>query len=323
MRVSADIDLVVALQPCPLCGGLDFEPLAQQDRHLLGLSTVGCRHCGLIQTNPRPDAAGLADFYALHYRRLYQGVGAPSEQYVAQYRKDVRLRYTVQHLARVLGLGEHSRLLDYGCGEGSLFAALRASGFRGQLAGVEPNAQFARYAADTSQADVRPTIDGFEQLDAVVVNHALEHLADPVGVLGDIRNRIKPGGWLYVDVPDADRYAHVGDLHLAHILHFSLRTLTATAQAAGFEVVSCEPHDPPHHPLSLRLLARPAADGAAPAPAYSPATEAPTWRRLRAMHARRWRWTLSRHLARVRPLRAAYAAWRRWSQPPLPPSDHA
>lgn len=311
MRISADIDLPVSLQPCPLCAGLAFEPLARQDRHLLGLNTVGCRRCGLLQTNPRPDAAGLARFYAEHYRELYQGVRDPNMAYVARYHKDERLRYTVAHLASALSLDDRSLLLDYGCGEGSLFAALRANGYRGRLAGVEPNAQFARYAAQTNQADVQPTIEGFSQIDAVVVNHALEHLADPVGVLRDIRTRLKPGGWLYVDVPDADRYAHVGDLHLAHILHFSARTLPAVVQAAGFEVVRCEPHDPPHHPLSLRLLARSSPGAQPPPPASDAAAEASTWQRMRDMDARSWRWTLGRYAARIGPLRALVGAWRR------------
>jgi len=295
-----------------LCGGNDFEPLARQDRHLLGLVTVGCRSCGLLQTNPRPDAAGLTAFYTHHYRQLYQGVQDPSERYIAEFRKDERLHYTVTHLMQALALSDRSVLLDYGCGEGSLFAALRQAGFGGRLLGVEPNANFARFAAEIGRAEVAPTVDGFENVGAIVINHALEHLADPVGVLRDLARRLAPDGCLYIDVPDTDRYTHVGDLHLAHILHFTSRTLPALVTAAGFKVVSCEPHDPPHHPLSLRLRAQADVQASAAPRDCSAATEARTWQHLRALDARRWRWTLSQRLA---PLHAAYRRLLRFAAP--------
>lgn len=303
----------MAVQPCAFCGGLDFETLARQDRHLLRLRTVGCRQCGLLQTNPRPDAAGLSAFYTHHYRKLYQGVTDPSEAYVSQYRKDERLRYTVHHLLANLDLHSGSTLLDYGCGEGSLFAALRTAGFRGRLVGVEPNARFARYAEQIGDAEVHADVSPLRALDAVVINHALEHLADPVGVLRDLGSRLKPGGWLYLDVPDASRYTHVGDLHLAHILHFTQGTLQAIVQRAGFSVVRCEAHDPPHHPRSLRLRAHTCQTGEEPAQAFNPSTESPTWQLVREMDARSWRWTWSQRLARIGPVNASYRTLRRWT----------
>lgn len=308
----------MAIQPCPLCGGRDFEKLAGHDRHLLGLVTVGCRSCGLMQTNPRPDAPGLADFYAHHYRKLYQGVVDPTRQYVAQYHKDERLRYTATHLLSVLSIDEQSTWLDYGCGEGSLFAALRAAGFSGHLIGVEPNRSFASYAAQIGHANVVSTLDGIEQIDAVLVNHVLEHLSDPVGVLADLGRRLKPDGRLYVDVPNADAYSHVGDLHLAHILHFTRRTLQAVVMRAGFEVIHCETHEPPHHPRSLRLLARPRALASTDHLIARASDEVESWQRLRRLEARSWRWTASRRLAGIAFVRSAYLALRRLTQAGVP-----
>jgi SAM-dependent methyltransferase len=283
---------------------------------LLGLLTVGCRSCGLIQTNPRPSAAGLQTFYALHYRQLYQGVHGPSDGYIAEFHKAERLRYTATYLMKALALTDSSVLLDYGCGEGSLFVALRQAGFGGRLLGVEPNANFARFAAEQGRAEVFPSLDAFEGIDAVVINHALEHLADPVGLLRDIARCLAPAGCLYVDVPDAERYTHVGDLHLAHILHFTGRTLPALVNAAGFKLLSCEPHEPPHHPFSLRLRAQPDERAASESRPCNAETEAGTWQQLRALNARRWRWMISQRLARVGPLRALVSVLKRWSSPP-------
>lgn len=311
MLIAPDVQLPLSTQRCPLCGGATFETLVRQDRHLLGLETVGCTRCGLLQTNPRPDSAGLADFYTHHYRRLYQGVEDPDGDYVARFRKDERLRYTASFILGMLPLRDDSTLLDYGCGEGSLFVALRAAGYQGRLAGVEPNASFARFAAEAGRATVSPTLNDFGELDGVVINHVLEHLPDPIGVLQELRRRMKPQGRLFVDVPDADRYGGIGDLHLAHIVHFTRRTLIATLESAGYEVLSCEAHDPPHHPKSLRLVAQPAtAPAAPPAAPTSGGTEAATWRLMRTIDARRWRWKLSQRMNRFGWWRAAYRAWR-------------
>ncbi len=317
MRLRADLEISLEVQACAMCGADRFETLTTQDRHGLGLATVGCASCGLVQTNPRPDAAGLASFYSRHYRQYYQGVADPSAQYIAEHRKDDRLRYTADHLAKVFDLAAGRFVLDYGCGEGSLFVALRQSGFRGRLAGVETNASFATYAAKYGQAEVHPKLDAFGNIDLVLMNHVLEHLLDPIGTLKEVRSKLNADGWLYIDVPDAARYESVSDLHLAHVLHFTRRTLTRLVQTAGFDVVACETHDPPHHPRSIRLRARPrhGATGTDITPT-SPATEADAWAILRRAETRKWRWAIRRRLAGVRALRATYRLIRRWSDWP-------
>jgi SAM-dependent methyltransferase len=316
MKIANGIELAIADHPCPLCGGRAFETLARQDRHLLGLQTVGCSGCGLVQTNPRPTDAALQDFYEHHYRELYQGVDDPDGAYIARFHKDERLRYTSAFLLSHLGLGDRSRLLDYGCGEGSLFVALREAGYQGALLGVEPNARFARYAAEHGRAEVQPTLDAFADLDAVLINHVLEHLTDPVGMLRQLRARLAASGRLYIDVPDAERYSSTGDIHLAHIIHFTQSTLMRTVVAAGFRVTHCERHDPPHHPLSVRLVAvRDDADASLGPGLAVPATtatgEAVVWKRLREIDAQAWRWVAMKRLARIGPLRKAYRALNR------------
>ncbi|MDO9451538.1 MAG: hypothetical protein Q7J29_01615 [Stagnimonas sp.] len=125
-----DPSLQLSLQPCPLCSGNQFQSLARHDRHHLDLQTAGCLVCGLIQTNPRPSAAGLDAFYALYYRSLYQNVATPDKQYVQRFQKNLHLSATAEYLLNALSLEGNGRLLDYGCGEGSLFVALREAAVR-------------------------------------------------------------------------------------------------------------------------------------------------------------------------------------------------
>jgi SAM-dependent methyltransferase len=245
----------LGIRPCPLCLGKDFTRLAYHDRNLLGVITAGCKRCGLVQTNPRPSADGLNRFYRDHYRMFYQGASAPDREYIENLNKDQRLAYTARFFAEDLNLAPNATVLDFGCGEGSLFAALRKAGFTGAFYGVELNAAFGEFASRYGNATVSNTISAREPVDLIIVNHVLEHLADPIGTLRDLRSLLKPGGRIYIDVPDVECYSSIQDLHIAHIYHFSVRTLPLLVSRAGFLVESTQRHRPPHHPASVRLVA--------------------------------------------------------------------
>lgn len=309
MVTLATLNITSQVYTCPLCKGGEFEPLARHDRHLLGLVTVGCRGCGLIQTNPRPTPDSLDDFYVHHYRTFYQGVKEPDDAYIATHNKDVRLQYTTDFLSRELRLGPQSSLLDYGCGEGSLFVALRQSGFAGRLYGVEPNAEFGRFAAERGRAEVVAQPAQVGPVDAIVINHVLEHIHDPIALLRTLAGRLAAGGRLYIDVPDAEEYSTVGDLHIAHLYHFTERTLARLVQRAGLTVVRCEKHRPPHHPRSVRLVAEPAGHLAETASTIE--TERAAWSRLREVERGAWKWVLMKKAAGVPLARQAYRWLRR------------
>lgn len=302
-------ELDFGVRPCPLCGGMGFTHLASQDRNLLGIATVGCNRCGLVQTNPRPSAAGLNRFYRDHYRIFYQGATAPDQAYIASLNKDVRLAYTAGFFKDTIGLKRGEVVLDFGCGEGSLFAALRRAGFTGAFYGVELNASFGEYASRYGNARVSNSIRSREPVDLVVMNHVLEHLYDPIGTLRELGKLLKSSGHLYIDVPDAEEYDKIYDLHIAHIYHFTARTLRSLVERAGFVVSRIEKHRPPHHPHSVRLVAT---LGTLIGPDQFPAErqEALAWSAVRS--AGRYRNTVRLRLRRINLLRKLYRTLR-WS----------
>lgn len=298
MSTLSSLQISTAWLPCPLCHGTRFEPLAAQDRYLMGLPTVGCLDCGLVQTNPRPSKESMDLFYSSHYRRFYQGVMQPDDAYVMQYNKDVRLRYTVDFLGQRVLANRQLAVLDYGCGEGSLFIALREGGFSGQLVGVEPNAEFGRFASERGRALVHATLGAVGKVDVAVINHVLEHLPDPIATLLELKQHLADEGNLYIDVPDVEEYGSTADLHIAHLLHFSVRTLRRLVESAGYVVLLCEKHNPPYHPRSVRLVARMAQRSIPPSPEpTTPASEAQAWNAVRRVQASAWKWVLKKRLA--------------------------
>lgn len=286
---------------CPLCGAADFESLAAIDRYGMGLATVGCRGCGLVQTQPHLTPAAFAAFYRDDYRAYYQGVVEPSDAYVRQTNKGARLDATVAWLKGAGLFDEGCAVLDVGCSEGTLFKALRAGGFAGPLFGVEPNAAFRAYAAQQHGAEIVASEEAMPdawrgRINVATMIHVLEHVADPVATLARLRGLLAPGGHVYVDVPDVAQYASVNDLHIAHVVHFGATTLAATIAAAGLGTVRIEAHRPPGHPPSLRAVAT----ALAGVPADGAGGDRTGWEQLRRINRQRFRLALKHAWRRVR-----------------------
>lgn len=290
--------------PCPLCDSWDHELLARTDRYGMGVRTVGCRSCGFVFTNPQPTQAALDDFYASHYRRYYRKIDVPTVEHVHEYGLAERARYTVDYLQAQEVLFDGVRVLDVGCGEGSILREIGSRMASAAAVGVEPGRGFADFARTYSGATILDSLsdlrrDGADSFDLIIVNHVLEHVACPVTFLRDLVPLTRSEGSVYVDVPDGTRYRSLTDLHIAHLCHFSPGTLQAAAARAGLQTAHIERHDPPLHPFSLRALLR----ARAHAPVSVSAAD-DVARRVRAIQATAWRYRL-RHSAPVRAVAAA------------------
>jgi SAM-dependent methyltransferase len=91
-----------------------------------------------------------------------------------------------------------ARVLDLGSGAGSFVAA--AYPFRTVRVDVDPGPG----GFIPADAAALPFADGC--FDAVVSNHSLEHFADLEGALAEIGRVLRPGGALFIAVPDASTF---------------------------------------------------------------------------------------------------------------------
>lgn len=153
-------------------------------------------------------------------------------------------------------LGPARRVLDIGCGDGSLGPALRQAGAV-ELVGIEPVHEAAVIASRTFDRVVEGLVEDIEldvlgtaQFDAIIAADVLEHLVDPWTQLEKWRDWVKPNGVIAISVPNL-RHLRVlatlvgrgrfdydpvgGVMDSTHLRWFTKRSLTDQLQHAGWE----------------------------------------------------------------------------------------
>ena len=244
-------------RPCPLCSTEDAVSLSRRDRNGLGLRTVACQSCGLIFTSPFLSQIDLDRFYSEMYRGQTKGQTEPGEFLSTRSWMEIRARYFLEQMKDQIG-NQH---LDFGCGEGSLVQMLHHHLPDIQIHLIEPDPVYRSFAASHCKGkewvDLSELADAGVTIDSISVIHVLEHVIDPVSVLVAMRSILSPGGRVLIDVPDVTRYETLSDLHVSHCTHFCADTLTVVLNKAGFKVLKCLPHDPPHLPKSIWIEATP------------------------------------------------------------------
>ena len=288
---------VVAVGACPLCLSTQAEPFEIISEGSKTVSYRLCADCGLIYQSPRMSDAALQQYYQAEYVAQHQQATGVSE-------KELRVQTgRARNLVRLLRPQAESvtRHLDIGCSAGLLLEAV--GGVYGcESVGVEPAEVYRNYCAARGLS-VLPDLDrlaetGNDRFDLVSLAHVLEHLADPVGYLVELKNRwLRPGARLLVEVPNL--FGHTS-LETPHLMCFHSGTLRKTLAVAGYHVLNLVRHGEPRSrliPLYLTAIAEPAAAVVSRESVRSGAggvrrrrRAGMAWHRLATRLAPRWAW---------------------------------
>jgi len=171
-------------------------------------------------------------------------------------------------------------LLEFGCGEAPLGAALKARQ-KCRVVGIELDPKAAAVARkridDVYQGDVRE-IAGLihERFDWIVGGDIVEHLDEPWSFLADLRRISKPGGHLLLSLPNLANVSVVNDLlHgrfdyvymgltcAGHLRFFTRRSIEDMLDIAGWSVEAIESQPVILTPEAEELLAKLDASGTA------------------------------------------------------------
>src|SRR3712207_3815594 len=198
---------------CPVCLAtaadvLHAERMVLPEGHPLtsGYDVVACRECGFVYADTVVPQAEYDRFYAelSKYADETTGTGGGYQAW-----DDRRLEVMARTIAEAVP-DRDARVVEVGCANGGLLRWLVTLGYR-NVVGVDPAPACVRRAAEVrgAAAFVGTLFDmPTEALgaDCVVLSHVLEHVQDVRGALQQMRAALRPGGVIYVEVPDATRY---------------------------------------------------------------------------------------------------------------------
>ena len=243
---------------------LEFNAWRDQDPELAAYTgeTIWlrrCRTCGFAQPERIPALPQ-------YFERMYDQRWSPewvADEFESTY-KDVIFTRILDALGTRVS-GSPRALLDIGAHAGRFLHLATKSGW--QVEGTEINPRTAAYAAERTGLTVHrvraeDVADLGRTFHAVTLTDVLEHIPEPLAMLGTARNVLGSGGWLSVKVPCGPMQllketwrarlqrgyrATIAD-NLVHVSHFSPRSLRMALERAGFANITVEiaaPECPP------------------------------------------------------------------------------
>ncbi|MBC8161790.1 MAG: class I SAM-dependent methyltransferase [Roseiflexaceae bacterium] len=240
---------------CLLCGGDLATPVLHGPDYFMHVAgqyaLVRCGRCGLVYQNPRPALGQIGRYYPQHYGSYgsaQQGLKARRGLMAAVIRRGQTARSRLLDARVPPVAGRARRLLDIGCASGLFLETMqRLPGW--QVEGVELDQATAQ--ATSARLGVPVFAGPFEQaafqcgsFDAITLWDVLEHLHEPLSSLRSIRRLLRPGGVLFVRVPDSASYVArlcgrfwSGYDLPRHMVAFTPHTLAQMLGAAGFSQV--------------------------------------------------------------------------------------
>ncbi|MEB6589957.1 MULTISPECIES: class I SAM-dependent methyltransferase [Pseudomonas] len=209
---------------CPICSahvdGLLELHLAERRWLSSTIAVASCAACDFAFVCPA-DAENYANYYAETTNDLLS-VTNPSE--TEQSRFDTQAGF----LSPLLSEAAPKRVLDIGCGSGGLLRTLQQAFPQHGYHGVDPNV--GPGAEHHGVSFSRKLDDSMQSFDLVILSHTLEHVVD-LAAFSSVLKLLAADGSLYVEVPDASRYAdfprreYLYYFDRLHINHFSTASL--------------------------------------------------------------------------------------------------
>lgn len=163
---------------------------------------VRCQKCGLIRQNPRPTWDTLQHYYEGYTTYV------PLIREYPEWQQRIKRMGPAKRTACVAHYAPGGRLLDVGCGSGRfLEEAQRRGGW--ELEGLEPSAGMADYVRRSLNLTIHDGVFNEASLpeahyDVITLWNVLEHLDSPVEDLRRCHRLLKPGGYLFLTIPNLE-----------------------------------------------------------------------------------------------------------------------
>ncbi len=229
--------------PCGICGA-PFENAAYLFEKW-GFDYRRCGGCGIMLVNPQPTQDSLDQRYVRDYfDNEYLPALGQAKGFDAEHNRR-HWAVKLDNLERYAPA--RGRLLDVGCGMGFFLVAARERGW--QVQGIELSEYAAQYGRDRLSVPIVTTLAEQSALpaasfDAITLWDSIEHIRQPLAVLREMSQLLKPGGVLALTTPNISSLAYkLLGVHWwilgprEHIYYFDRLSLRRILEPLGFSVV--------------------------------------------------------------------------------------
>ncbi len=249
--------MVIEIVECKICGSSRQLPFEVGKRHLNlngELNVSRCKDCGQLFLNPRPDEQTRQKlFEGKKVEELLEYTNRKASYCnVTPSRADIFSK-RIKNFTKTYFSGGPGKVLDVGASSGEFLEKANDQGWTSF--GIEPSSEGIKILeekgidAKQSQAEEIPYADS--SFDWVHSNHVFEHLGNPLAAARESYRVLKPGGWIFIEVPNQFdniqffryrmirkipvRERNIRSIH--HLFFFSKKTLRLLLKRAGFKEI--------------------------------------------------------------------------------------
>lgn len=227
----------------PFASGYDYEYWTSEKEFIV----VQCENCGHLYLNPQPKPESWSVIYPSNYYTLTGRHSEDSSRIIALLKKMIirkRLSYFRKQLTGTM------RILEVGCGDGSLLIDLKNSFPNISATGVD-----LAFTEDIINRNLRAGITLItgriedvslpkKEFDLVIMNQLIEHLWNPRDVLRKIHDSLVPNGMISIETINTSAYDRKifrgglwGSFYFPrHLNFFNFNSLEKLLTICGFEV---------------------------------------------------------------------------------------